>query len=73
MTQNEYVYAICCRPEGAGDGISGGIVKTIKGYAVLNFEVTSFCNFSGIQNYHFVTAAADIDDSIKRNRFRLSL
>ena len=38
MTQNEQVYAICCLPEAAGDGISSENVKTIQGYAVLNFE-----------------------------------
>ena len=30
LTQNEYVYAICCRPEEAGDVISGG--KSIEDY-----------------------------------------
>ena len=34
MTQNEYVYAICCRPEAAGDVISSGTLKTIEGCAV---------------------------------------
>ena len=42
MTLNEYVYAICCWLEVAGDVISSGNAKTIKGYAVLNFEVSSF-------------------------------
>ena len=37
MTQNEDVYAICCRPEVAGDVIFGGNVKALDGYAVLNF------------------------------------
>ena len=46
MTQNEHVYAICCRPEVACDVISGGNVKTIEGYAVLNFEVVSFSTAS---------------------------
>ena len=39
MTKNEHVYAICCRPEVAGNAISGENVKTIEGYALLNFEV----------------------------------
>ena len=30
---------ICCRPEVAGDVISGENVKTIEGYPLLNFEV----------------------------------
>ena len=41
MTQNEHVYAICCRPEVAGDVISGENVKTGKGYTMLNFEAAS--------------------------------
>ena len=45
LTQNEYVYAICCRPEVAGDVISGGNVKIIEGYAALNFETASFSSF----------------------------
>ena len=45
MTQNEHVYAICCGLEVAGDAISGENIKTIKGYALSNFEgaiVSSF-------------------------------
>ena len=45
MTQNEYVYAICYRPEVAGDVIYGGNVKSIESYNVLNFEVASFSSF----------------------------
>ena len=48
MTQNEHVYAICHRPEVAGDVISGENVKTIEGYDVLNFDVTSFSSFRDI-------------------------
>ena len=48
MTQNGHVYAICCRPEIDGDVISGENVKTIEGYAVLNFEVASFSSFRDI-------------------------
>ena len=46
-SQNEHVYAICCRPQVglAGDVISGENIKTIKSYAVLNFEVASFSSF----------------------------
>ena len=44
-TQNEHVYAICCRPEIADDVISGENVKTVDGYAVLNFEVASLSSF----------------------------
>ena len=45
MAQNEHVYAICCRPEVAGDVISGEDVKTTSGYAMLNLEVASFSSF----------------------------
>ena len=45
MTQTDQVYAICCRPEEAGDVVSGENVKTIEGYAVFNFEVVSFSSF----------------------------
>ena len=69
MTQNESIYAICCRPEIVGDIISGEIVKIVERYAMLNLEVASFSTFRDIQKNHFVTAAeaaADIDDRIKR-------
>ena len=41
LTQNEHVYANFCPPEVAGDFISGGNVKTVEGYVVLNFEAAS--------------------------------
>ena len=73
MTQNEHVYAICCRLEVSGDVISGENVKTIEGQAVLSFEVVSSNSFRDIKKKHFVTAAAvaEFDDSIKRNRLTL--
>ena len=61
-----------CWPEVAGYVISAENVKTIEGYATLNFEVASLSSFRDIKN-HFVTAAeADINDSIKRKRIRVS-
>ena len=48
MTQSERVYAIYCRPEVDGDVITGENVKTIEGYDVLNFEVTSSNSFRDI-------------------------
>ena len=45
MTQNEHVYAICCRPEIAGGVISDQNVKTIEGYVMLNFEAASISSF----------------------------
>ena len=45
MTQNEHVYAICCRLEVAGEVISSKTVKTIEGYALLNFEAAIFSSF----------------------------
>ena len=41
---------------------------------MVDFEVASFNSFRDINNNHFETAAAaDIDDSLKRKRFRVSL
>ena len=39
---------------------------------MINFEVPSFSSFRDIKKSHFVTVA-DIDDSIKRKRIRVSL
>ena len=49
MTQNGHVYSICCRPEVAVEVICGGNVKTVEGYAVLNFAIASFSSFRVIQ------------------------
>ena len=76
MTQNEQVYAICYQPGADGDVISGRNVKTVTGYAAVDFEVTSSSSFRLIylKQYPFVTAAkTDIDHSCKRKRFRVSL
>ena len=54
MTQNEDVYAIRCRPEVAGDIISGGNAKTIEGYPVLNFEIATIRSFQENHNQLFV-------------------
>ena len=59
MIQNEHVYAILCRPETAGDVISGGNVKTVEGYIVLNFEAASISSFSANQNQPFVKCVDD--------------
>ena len=70
------VYTICCQLEVAGDVDSGENVKTIKGYAALNFEVASFSSLRDIFKNHMVTAAmveADIDNSIKQKCIRVSL
>ena len=42
---------------------------------MVNFEVANSSGFRDIKKNHFVTAAeaADIDDSIKRKRIRVSL
>ena len=68
MTQNEHVYAICCRQEVGDDVISSRNAKTVEGYVLVHFEVAS--SFRDIPKNHFMT---DIDDSIKRKRFRVSL
>ena len=49
MTPDGHVYAICCRPEVAGDVVSGESVKTIEAYAELNFEFASFSSFQDIK------------------------
>ena len=53
LTQNEHIYAICCRPEIAGDNIYGANFKIIEGYAVLNLEALSFSSFRENQNQPF--------------------
>ena len=54
MTQNEHVYAICCRPEAAGDVISRENVKTIERYVALNFETACISSFRENQIQPFV-------------------
>ena len=49
VTQIEHVYAICYRPEVAGDVFFGDNVKAFEGYAVLNFEVSAFSSFRHIK------------------------
>ena len=49
MTKNEHVYAISCQPEVAGDVISGEHLKTVEGYAGLNFDVANFSSFQDIR------------------------
>ena len=39
MTQNEQVYEICCRPEVAGDVISGWNAKTTGVYMAVSLEL----------------------------------
>ena len=53
MTKNEHVYAMCCRPEVAGDVISGGNVNTNDGYAMLPFEAVTNSSFRYNQNQQF--------------------
>ena len=60
---------ICCRLEVDCDVISGRNVKTITDYVAVNFEAASSNSFRDIKKCHFVTAEADIDDSIKRKLF----
>ena len=49
-------------------------VKTIEGYAELNFEDASFITSRYIlKKDHFMTAAMDINDSIKWKRIQVSL
>ena len=80
MTQHLHACTICFRPKVVFDVISGRNVKTIGLNLAVNFEVASCSSSRDIfLKKHFVTAAAaaaaeaDIDDSIKRKRFRVSL
>ena len=74
MTQNECVYAICCRPEVDNDVISSRNLMTIEGYVPVNFAAVTSNSFRYIRKSHFVAAEAaapDIDGSIKRQRFHV--
>ena len=53
MTQNEHVYAICCRQEVAGNVVSDGNAKTIEGYVVLNLEAANISSFRENKNQPF--------------------
>ena len=53
MTKNEHVFAIFRRQEVADDIISCGYVKTIEGYAELNFEHASISRLRENQNQPF--------------------
>ena len=71
MTKHLHVCTICFRPEVVYDVVSGRNVKTTEGYHLLK---SLDLIVSGIlKNNNFVTAAADIDDTIKRKRIRVSL
>ena len=73
MAQNLHVCTISFRLEVVVDVISGRNVNTLESYLVVYFEVDSSDSFRDIKKNHFVTAEADIDDSIKRKRFCVSL
>ena len=73
MTKKEHVYAIFFRTEVVCDVIYGRNVKTIESYLVVNFEVAGANTFRDIKKDHFVMVAADIDDSKKRKRIRVTL
>ena len=46
---HEHVCAICCRPEVAGDVISGRNVQTVDGYVVVNCKVSNYSSFRDIK------------------------
>ena len=56
MTQNEHVHAICCRLEVAYDVLSSENIRTIEGYALLNFEATSLLVSEKIKISHLRNA-----------------
>ena len=49
MTQDQHVYAICCRLEVADDVVSSQNEKTIEGYLVVDYEVAISNSFRDIQ------------------------
>ena len=53
LTPNELVYTIFCRPEVAGDVISGINIETSEGYVRLNFEIASVSSFRENLNQPF--------------------
>ena len=53
MIRNEHVDAIFCRPEVVGDVISGGNVKPIEKYVVLNCGAASISSFRENQKQAF--------------------
>ena len=57
-TDNEYVYAICCRREKGNDVIYDRNVKAILGYIVVNFEVASSSSFRDFPERLFCDAEA---------------
>ena len=59
MTQKWTRLCDLLQPEVVGDVISGENVKTIKGYAVLNFVAANISNFRENQNQPF---ALRVDD-----------
>ena len=63
MTQNEHVYAIFCRLKaaGAGDVITSGNVKTIEGYAVLNFKAAINISFRENKNQPFALCKGPLE------------
>ena len=52
-TQTEHVYANGCQHEVAGDVISCAFIKTVEGYALLQFEAASISSFRENQNQPF--------------------
>ena len=64
MTHNLYVCTVRFRPEIVYDVIYGRSIKTVGGSLMLNVEVAGSNSFRDIPKNQFVTAAADIDETI---------
>ena len=54
MTQNEYLYAICCQLEVADDAVSGRNEETFQ--IAVNLWVASFSSFEEIEIRHLFNA-----------------
>ena len=48
MTQNDHVYAICCRCEVDGDVVSGQNVNATVGFVVVNLGIANSSYFRDI-------------------------
>ena len=55
MNQNEQVYAICYRPEVAGDVTSSRNVKIFSDNMAVNFEVDSWRSFCNLKKKQFAS------------------
>ena len=75
MTQNEHVYAICCRLEVPGDVISDKMYRLSRAMLCSLSKLLSLLGLVSeiFQKKILFAAETDIDDSIEGKRIRVSL